>query len=143
MNNLGQHLTVKCVDVLVKLIILKLSPVLNSMVIVFHRPVVSGSQVIEQGWPSIKIFPGPGLVGFGSACTDMTASKANAKAASIFFSTKAVGEQSDSETGLSKTKRALVAALSIYNGYNSDLLKDNGRKTENYGKERLVSIYEE
>jgi len=81
---------------MVKLIMLKLSPVFNSMSIVFQTPVVSGLQVIAQDWPSMKTSPGPGLVGFGSACTDIIASKDNVKARSIFLM-KAVGEQSETE----------------------------------------------
>lgn len=58
------------------------------MIIVFHTPVVSGFQLIEQAWPSMKTSPGPGLVGSGSACTNIAADEAktvNARAASIFF----------------------------------------------------------
>jgi hypothetical protein len=53
----------------------------------------------------MKTFPGPGLVGFGSAYADIAARKANAKAASIFFFRK---------EGI--VEDTLTAALSITRG---------------------------
>jgi len=48
----------------------RLSPVISWMFIVFHCPVVSASQRISQGLPSLKTFPGSGLVGLGVAETN-------------------------------------------------------------------------
>jgi hypothetical protein len=67
------------------------------MIIVFHTPVVSGFQLIEQAWPSMKTSPGPGLVGSGSACTNIAADEAkmvNARAANMFFVRKDLGTAS-------------------------------------------------
>lgn len=72
----------------VKLTMSKLSPVFNWMIIVFHTPVVSGFQLMEQAWPSMKTSPGPGLVGSGSACANRAADEAkmvNARATNMFF----------------------------------------------------------
>lgn len=53
--------------VLVRGIMLKLSPVISWMFIVFHVPLESASQLMVHWEPSLKTAPGPGAVGLGSA----------------------------------------------------------------------------
>jgi len=66
------------VATVVRWTILKLSPVISSMFIVFHWPVVSGAHSIWQDEPSLKTSPGEGASGTGSARAERTG-KATAK----------------------------------------------------------------
>jgi len=61
--------------VLVKCTILRLSPVMSSMLSVFQTPEASGVHAMWQVEPSLKISPGPGSEGVGSAKATNTADK--------------------------------------------------------------------
>ena len=62
--------------VLVRCFMFKLAPVINSMFIVFHAPVVSGVHSILHCEPWLYTSPGPGADGTGSAKTAVTAREA-------------------------------------------------------------------
>ena len=53
--------------ILVRGTMLKLSPVISCMFIVFHVPLESALQLMVHCEPSLKTAPGPGAVGLGSA----------------------------------------------------------------------------
>lgn len=63
------------VATVVKCTILKLSPVMSSMLSVFHAPEASAAHAMLQVEPSVKRSPGPGSEGVGSAKATNTADK--------------------------------------------------------------------
>ncbi len=64
--------------VLVKWTMLKLSPVMSSMLSCFHTPVVSGVHAMLQAEPSLKTSPGLGSEGTTSAKATKTEERINA-----------------------------------------------------------------